>query len=422
MISWVPTVSRLYKYLTTSTYSAQSIDLESVEIHDVETAPEKRPRTLKHLIRANHVNHAAIYHNLQYHNHMPHLLGSAYLFGADVDHLQKIYDEESKELEDWQDSPAEISEQDWRDFLGDKRFQRAYVDFFEDELALKFGYDHKRVMEEYLFSGKEPLINGVVAGLGHPLIHLGYAYELSSKEIAMEALAMASCAYNFMHKYLDSPKYTYTPTYTTTSPLEILQNIHNDVRFDGLFKSKGGNNIDLLFQDHESLILEHWNAWSITDPLTQFRDSQDAAIAVLIKTVEPGTHAYDFFLVHILTTSHAVRILIPLIPKRFHISLVRQWWLLTLSVYIAQLRPKISEDIEEPVKPGKSWTYVEQQAIHGPWSTDSHFVKALRAIREAAFTWGDVHERYLSAAVTLVDDFQGWTGFGSLQGEDREVN
>ena len=164
MIAWVPIVNRVYKFFTTSTYAAQFIDLPSVEIHDVETAPEKRPRTLKHLIRANHANHSIIYHNLQYHNHMPHLLGSAYLFGASVDQMQHIYAVESKELEEWHDSPAEISAADWRDFLGDKRYQRAYVDFFEDELALKFGYDWQKVAEEYLFSGKQPLINGLIAG------------------------------------------------------------------------------------------------------------------------------------------------------------------------------------------------------------------------------------------------------------------
>jgi hypothetical protein len=164
MIAWLPLVNRVHRYLTTSNYAAQSIDLQSVELHDVETAPEKRPRTFKHLIRANHVNHSIIYHNLQYHNHMPHLLGSAYLLGASVAQMQRIYDEESKELEDWKDSPAEISDADWRDFLGDKRYQRAYVDFFEDELALKFGYDWKRVAEEYLFTGKEPLIHGLIGG------------------------------------------------------------------------------------------------------------------------------------------------------------------------------------------------------------------------------------------------------------------
>lgn len=49
------------------------ISLPSVQIHDVETAAEKRPRTLKHLLKANHVNHAIIYHNLRFHNHTPHV-------------------------------------------------------------------------------------------------------------------------------------------------------------------------------------------------------------------------------------------------------------------------------------------------------------------------------------------------------------
>lgn len=157
-------VHSIYRYLTTSTYATQAIDLPSVEIHDVETAPEKRPRTLKHLLRANHVNHSIIYHGLTFHNHMPHLLGSAYLLGASVDQLQEIYDEESTQLEPWTASPAEITDNDWRDHLGDKTYQRAYVDFFEDELALKFGYSWKKVVEEYLFAGSQPLINGLIAG------------------------------------------------------------------------------------------------------------------------------------------------------------------------------------------------------------------------------------------------------------------
>jgi hypothetical protein len=209
--------------------------------------------------------------------------------------------------------------------------------------------------------------------VGHPLIHLGYAYELSSKELGMEALAMASADYNFLHKYLDDPSYTKASTYSTTSPLEILHKIADDTRFDGLFDDKGDENITTLFKNHESLVLEHWNAWKMVDPNKQFEDSQEAAMTLLIRTVQPGTHAYDFFMVHLLTTSHAVRILIPLIPKKFHVSLVRQWWLLTIAVYAAQLRPKIDDDIE--VKPTKQWNYVDTMAVSGPWATDSHYVK-----------------------------------------------
>ena len=84
--------------------------------------------------------------------------------GADGAHLEKFYTHELKELEPWKDSPAEITDKDWRNFVGDRRYYRAYVDFFEDELALKFSYDWKVLIREYLYSGKEPLINGMIGG------------------------------------------------------------------------------------------------------------------------------------------------------------------------------------------------------------------------------------------------------------------
>jgi len=176
MIAWAPAVNRIYRYLTTtgSLKVKRTIDLPSVEIHDVETAPEKRPRTLKHLLKANHINHAVFYNNLRYHNHMPHILGSAYLLGAETDQLHHIYDNLAKELVPWEDSPGEVTDTDWRDFLGDRRYQRAYVDFFEDELALKYNYNWKRVAEEYLFDGKNPLINCVITGRESCRSYLSY--------------------------------------------------------------------------------------------------------------------------------------------------------------------------------------------------------------------------------------------------------
>jgi hypothetical protein len=37
------------------------------------------------------------------------------------------------------------------------------VDFFEDQLVMK-KYNWKLVLEEFMFKGKEPLINGLVSG------------------------------------------------------------------------------------------------------------------------------------------------------------------------------------------------------------------------------------------------------------------
>jgi len=54
-------------------------------------------------------------------NTLGQILGSAYILEATSEHLDQIYEKESDELEPWQDSPGEISKDDWRDYLGDPR-------------------------------------------------------------------------------------------------------------------------------------------------------------------------------------------------------------------------------------------------------------------------------------------------------------
>ncbi|KAG7104472.1 hypothetical protein HYQ44_015784 [Verticillium longisporum] len=71
-------------------------------------------------------------------------------------------------------------------------------------------------------------------------------------------------------------------------------------------------------------------------------------------------------------------------------------------------RPRIDEDYVQPVPQGRGWAHVEHEALHSRHASDAHYVKAIRAMKEAARTWGDVHERYLAAAVTFVDGFEGW--------------
>lgn len=196
----------------------------------------------------------------------------------------------------------------------------------------------------------------------------------------MEALGLAATQYNFFHKYMDDSSYQKPSKRTSTSVSELLEQLSQDKRLDGLFKEPGFANIDPLFEKAEGIVLEYWNAWEIADPKTQFMESQELAVALLVQTVSPGTHSYNFFIVHLLTTSHAIRILLPFIPPKFHVSLVRQWWLLVLAVYIAELRPKVDPDYipgHREIK-GRGWAYVVDKALNGPWSVDAHFVKGTR--------------------------------------------
>lgn len=249
--------------------------------------------------------------------------------------------------------------------------------------------------------------------VGHPLIHLAYAYEMSSREVAMEALGLAATCYNKMHKYHDNPVLSQAEaSYHSTSLFEIIEKVRSDKKLDRLFAAPGDHNIEKLFESHEALLLDHWNAWTIENPLEQFRESQELATALFVATHTDSSEKYDFFLVHVLTTSHAVRVLLPWIPAKFQIPLVRQWWLVTLAIFIAQLRPEVSLDsIRDFDLQGRDWDWTAKLAVKGEYSTDSHYVKVLRALQESASTWTDHDGFYLKAAVKFASEFNGWGGF-----------
>lgn len=228
----------------------------------------------------------------------------------------------------------------------------------------------------------------------------------------MEALGLAATTHNPIHKYLSDPIYAKTePSYHTPSLFDVLSRVRTDKRFHGLLGTPGNENIEKIFTTREDALLDHWNAWSIEgDTAKQFRETQELATALLLGTHADGSGEYDFFFLQVLTTSHAVRVLLPLIPAKFQLPLVRQWWLMTLSVYIAQLRPEIHVDrIRDIDLKGRDWKWVAGMAVKGE-KKDAHYVKVLRVLREAAGTWGD-EEYYLKAGVRFAEEFTGWGGF-----------
>ena len=199
--------------------------------------------------------------------------------------------------------------------------------------------------------------------------------------MAIEALALGACCYTSLHKYIDDPKYTKPSpcraTENETDLLDILEKVRNDKRFDGLYDHRSGN-ISKVLEEQEEAFLEYWNAWEIVNPNSQFQNAQKTAVALLLETSIPGNDSvFDFFLVHVLTSSHAVRILLPLVPAKFHVNLLRQWWFSALAVYIAQTRPQItiSQSVQAHDGTKKDWKYVVHKALDGPHAKDAHYVK-----------------------------------------------
>ena len=166
----------------------------------------------------------------------------------------------------------------------------------------------------------------------------------------------------------------------------------------------------IIFRDHEAALLDHCNAWTISsDPTTHFRSSQKVTITLFMGTKTPEGGKYDKSLLHPLLMIHAIHVILPHTPDKVHISLVQQWWLTMLAIYVAQLRPEIDFDVIEGCDTqDKNWGWVKQQALKSPYATDAYFLQTLRVLKELGEAWQDAEEYYLRAAVKFVDDFDGW--------------
>lgn len=383
----------------------------------IETSRDKLARTLKHLIKANHSNHSILYSHDRYHNHLPHALGAAYLFSpahSTSEGLHAIYEAEKVELEEWRDSPAEIARAGWRGHLGNTEYQRAYVDFFEDELA-RTGYDWKRLVVDYLLDeeGGPPLINGVLGGLAHPAIHLGYAFELGSRDVAMEGLGLIACCWPAWHKYFDRPFEVPAGLSTTSDVIGLIEQIREDTRFSDNPRSLGPSSSGDSATSREKAILEYWYRWEITDPAKQIVDCFVAAIQLLVATHQASHTAYDFFLCHLLTGLWAVRVLMSELPASTPILLLRQWWMVTIRIYAAQRCPPVHASyIDDYDVKGKDWKWVEHQGLAGTQARDPHYVKALRVMRDCNGLFRSKDDFYLKAACKFGSEFTQWGGFG----------
>ncbi|OJJ76230.1 hypothetical protein ASPBRDRAFT_72236 [Aspergillus brasiliensis CBS 101740] len=392
-------------------------DLKPVPIYDVTKFPDTRTQKLRSLLEQGHVTVAPLRDpELILHSHLPHLLGSAYALGASSDQLTRTYEHEVTQLVPIARGfirGTAISKQNWRQFLTCKEYTVAYQDFFDNEVKENQG-DWGKVLEEYLYSGTTPLVNGFTGGLGHPFIHLAYAYEFRSKEVATQALSQGCTEYNPLHTLLDQAP-SDSSKYKSASLAVIFENVRQDPRLDGLFNEPGFNNLGLLSQEQNlAVVLEHWNAWDVTDPhlLAQLEECCDLAVLLALSNGNPKD-SFDFYNAHIMTVAHALRVLWHYFPPSHRVSILKQYALFGIMTYICQLRPQFSLDWIEGVQlDGRDWNWVIDTALAHKWALDAHFFKVVRAPKVFEETFGRKNDFYLKAAIKYVTEFDGWGGYG----------
>ncbi|KAF7186961.1 Questin oxidase [Pseudocercospora fuligena] len=347
------------------------------------------------------------------HDHMPHILCSGLDLGQDSALLIETYETVMKTLVKIDHTFARGEKIDGgrlREYFGKRELTVAFVDFFDEEFRKENG-DWKKVVERYLYEGERPLMNGLIGGLGHPIIHLAYAYDFECKEIASEGLSLLLTDYSDFHALMDEPQ-SDNSTYKTTSLAEVLERVYHDSRFDNLTQHPGIVEMEKVMKAQGTAVIEHWNAWQVTDQLQQLEHICDLGTLLALTTFD-HEQEFDFFLLHLMTVAHGVRSMWLHIPENKRVDMLREYGLLAISIYVCQQRPPIrSERITDVELGGRDWEWVRKTAREHPAKFDVHFYKAVRAPEEFKGTWGDKDEFYLKAAVRYLDDFRGWTGFG----------
>lgn len=146
---------------------------------------------------------------------------------------------------------------------------------------------------------------------------------------------------------------------------------------------------------------------------SQLRDWMHTATLLATSTAD-AIGGYDFFLAHVLTVGHALRILLPHIPEEHRIKTMKQYALFTILVYLAQLRPSFSSDNSASVSVvDVSWDEIYSKTLESRWYKDVHWPKVVRALREVEQLRGPEDGVYKNAAMEFLAEFDGWTGFGS---------
>jgi hypothetical protein len=328
--------------------------------------------------------------------------------GATDDQLEKTYEIMCEKLVPYEPSPEEITISNWRKHLGNRQFCKSYRDFFNEQLITNGNNWQKKMIDFLLDNSEQSMINCITGGLGHPLIHIGYAFELDSQIVGVDALAMTAVCYNDFHEVIDKLKPPKSPSKTA---LEIFKNIHSDTQLP-IYDAPNFQNIESIVKNSIDRVFFHYNQWKInTENLEKtIEELFDLTVYIYGATHKPNDIEFEFFLLHLLTSMHAIRIIYPHInDSKIFEHILLQFFCFAIVLYISQLRPEINEDLIHDYQIDEeknNWDYVIDRTLNTKLIDDEHVAKVIRALRDAEKVYGNNNKNglYLKTAVKTVDN------------------
>jgi hypothetical protein len=299
------------------------------------------------------------------------------------------------------------------------------MSYFSMELT-RFSGIPKALAFSHLLTGDKPLIYGLFAGLGRPLVFLGDAMELHSPILVVQSLTL--CAVDWIDSIHDilTHQRLGSPVSELLSPEQILSRIAYDGRLSGIMKSGPGfHGVSQVFANPgaKAAVLDYVHQLDCRDAGTLVEQLSDLSAILLCGSHRPGSQAFDFYLSCVPSWVNSLRVLLPSLDGDAEkVILLRGVWLLIVLAYITQLRPVLDASLlftdEAPgdCTWGKVMAEFRERGISEGKYRDLHLLRTLRSLWSLGRDRSQERQLNLKAACKIAREWKGWTGLGA----DRE--
>jgi len=252
-------------------------------------------------------------------------------------------------------SQHKIGSNNWKDYLGQRRYYSDYVEFFEKEILNRGRQEALSIYAPHLFEG----LSGQAF---HGIIELGFSLELfDDRSNIAEGLAYACFSFSSLGKPANKPE--------EKNPIDILKKVKEDHFFDGFrhlkFKEAMKKFTESEYQT--SLIKYDIAIDNVDKKIMQTLMNNVVEIFLL-------SGASDFFLLHGVTSTRALKTILSHIRNNeVKRDAIKYLWRGLVCTYIAQGRPAF-EELTEYTSNKVSWDDIIYKAIN---QNDEHLIKLI---------------------------------------------
>jgi len=298
-------------------------------------------------------------------NHLPMCLYALHAMGASDQRLLDFYDWYVPRLTRRPAATGRIERDDWRSALGRHTANAEYFELFSEQAE---GTSIERLLHEYL----PELFSGVGGGGFHPLIRLAYALEMQSRDELCEALA----AWCMVYAPLGEPELI------ERRPLhESVTEIASDPYFRGARFTQRG----ILRRMQQAAADPRFAA-----ALRRSAPPKDGLVASLAKlSLHTFLSAPSFVTLHLVTSSHALRVVDSIVPLRY--EWLVGYWTAWLAAYVSLGAPDVRFD--HTPRATRTWAEVLAETVA---ADDDHLNKLVYSCRQQFAAYDE--PLYLDAA------------------------